>query len=73
MALVTLENTRLELRRADKDRFQLFFDGQYVPGVMSVEVTQKAGLRPEFIITFGGSCIRMVERPDNIPDCDIDA
>lgn len=73
MPLVTLENTRLELRRGQKDRFYLFFDGKYVPGVMSVNVSQENGSRPEFTITFGGSCIRVVELLDVVPDCDGDA
>jgi hypothetical protein len=73
MPLITLENTRLELRRGEKDRFRLFFDGKYVPGVLSVNVSQDGGSRPEFTITFGGSCIRVVERPDDAPDCDGDA
>lgn len=66
MALVTLDNTKLELRRDEKGRFRLYFDGTLVPGVMSVHVNQDNGLRPEFTITFGGSCVRVVE---HVPDC----
>ncbi|TDW21095.1 hypothetical protein EV128_12264 [Rhizobium azibense] len=69
MAIVTLENTKLELRRDEKGRFKLFFDGQYVPGVMEIDLSQVATARPQFTIVFGGACIRVVEQPDNIPDC----
>lgn len=67
--MVTLENTKLELRRDEKGRFKLFFDGQYVPGVVSIDISQENMIRPEFTVVFGGSCIRVIEY-DNTPDCD---
>ncbi|WP_085044356.1 hypothetical protein [Ensifer aridi] len=69
MAMVTLENTKLELRRDEKGRFKLFFDGQYVPGVMRVDVAQQHAGRPEFTITFGSSCVRVIENvPAPVPE-----
>jgi len=69
MATVTRENAKLELRRDDRGRFKLLFDGQHVPGVVDVVMSQEGGLRPEFHVTFAGAAIRMVEQSGDTVDC----
>jgi len=69
MAMVTPQNTKLELRRDDKNRFVLFFDGERVPGVIETVMSQVARDRPVFTITVHGNAVRMVEN-DPVIDCD---
>lgn len=61
MAPVTLENARLELRRDEKGKMTLLFDGERVPGVMEIEVVQKPGLRPIVNVMFIGTAVRITD------------
>jgi hypothetical protein len=71
MSPLTLENTKLELRRDEKGRFTLFFDGERVPGVMAVEMAQETPQRPTFTVTFAAVAVRVVEHEfDAVPDCE---
>lgn len=68
MAALTLETARLELRRDEKGRFGLFFDGIRVPGVMEVDISQETIQRPVFTITFAAVAIRVIEHVPADPD-----
>lgn len=73
MAMVTPETTKLELRRDEKNRFRLYFDGVLIPGVMETVMSQETPNRPIFTITVHGNAVRVVENETVIANCDGDA
>jgi hypothetical protein len=70
MTRITPFNTKLELRRNEKGRFVLYFDGERVPGVIETVMHQEGPFnRPVFTLTFAGVAVRVVE---NVPTSEAD-
>jgi hypothetical protein len=61
MAVATIDTTPIEIRRDEKGRLRMFFDGRPVPGVFSVVIDQKGRDRSAVIVSIIGQAVRIVE------------